>query len=243
MTDIPGVQGNGANRSRDRLPSREIFACLARAGRYRDDETADHVERMSRSCGLIASRLGFGHAECAELVTASAMHDIGKIGVPDAVLLKPGALTPSERELIERHAEIGSQILAGSSDPVMELAASIALTHHERVDGGGYPNHLRGEQIPLPGRIAAVADVFDALTHDRVYRSAFSADDALAIVRGGRGSQFDERVIDAFDEVLPAILQVQRVFAAGSREASPYRMPDRDAGPFRGRLRLASPAD
>jgi putative two-component system response regulator len=138
------------------------------------------------------------------------MHDIGKIGIPDAVLLKPAALDAEERAIMERHAEIGHEILSGSSDPVMQLAATIALTHHERVDGQGYPRGLRNGLIPLCGRIAAVADVFDALTHDRGYRPAMSIDDALLIMHQDRGSQFDCSVLDAFHEVFPRVLKVHR---------------------------------
>jgi HD-GYP domain-containing protein (c-di-GMP phosphodiesterase class II) len=187
-----------------------MFDCLARAGRFRDEETAEHVERMSRTCALIARELGFAPRDCTNLMLASAMHDIGKIGVPDAVLLKPGPLNAEERALIERHPEIGHQILTGSRAPVMQLAATIALTHHERVDGCGYPRGLRGDRIPLPGRIAAVADVFDALTHDRVYRPALSIDGALSVLHEGRGPHFDARVIDALDAVLPKVVEIRR---------------------------------
>jgi putative two-component system response regulator len=198
-----------------RARSGEIFAILARAGRFRDEETAEHVDRMSRTCALIGRELRFGAAACVNLRVASAMHDIGKIGVPDGVLLKQGALNREERALIERHPEIGHQILASPSDPVLQLAATIALTHHERVDGRGYPGRLRGDQIPLPGRIAAVADVFDALTHDRVYRPALSVDDALSALRDGRGAHFDARVLDAFQAVLPKVLEIRRRYPDG----------------------------
>ena len=168
-----------------------------------DDETADHVERMSRTCALIASGLGWDSQACRTLQAASALHDVGKIGVPRAVLRKPGKLTPEERALVETHAQIGHDILAGSGDPMLETAAIIALTHHERFDGTGYPNGLRGEEIPLIGRIAAVADVFDALTHDRVYRAALSVSDALEIMHDGRGSHFDGEILDVFEAVRP----------------------------------------
>jgi putative two-component system response regulator len=200
----------GVGSVRDPGRTREIFACLARVGRFRDEETAEHVERMSRTCALIARRLGLSQRECAKLRSASTMHDIGKIGVPDAVLLKPGPLDAQERAMIELHPEIGHQILSGSRDPAMRLAATIALTHHEWVDGRGYPRRLRGGRIPLPGRIAAVADVFDALTHDRVYRRALSIDVALETLREGRGIQFDSDVLDAFEAVLPKVLELRQ---------------------------------
>src|SRR5260370_13806626 len=160
--------GSGSAQPR----TREIFACPARAGRFKDEETAEHVERMSRTCALTARRLGFTARDAANLKQASPMHDIGNIGVPDPVLLKPNALNADDRGMIELHPEIGHQILSGSRDPVMRLAATVALTHHEWVDGFGYPHRLRGDAIPLPGRIAAVAAVFDALTPDRAYLPA-----------------------------------------------------------------------
>lgn len=190
----------------------EVLDCLTRAGRFRDEETAEHVERVSRSCALIGRELGLSPADCATLRAASAMHDIGKIGVPDAVLCKPGKLTPEERTLIERHAEIGHQILSGSGDAVLDLAATIALTHHERVDGKGYPRSLAAHEIPLSGRVTAVADVFDALTNDRVYRPAMTVPAALDIMRGGDGTQFDGRILSAFLAVLPQIEQVRSLY-------------------------------
>jgi HD-GYP domain-containing protein (c-di-GMP phosphodiesterase class II) len=174
---------------------------------------------MSRTCALIGRGLGLSAGECRDLLTASGMHDIGKIGVPDSVLFKAGALSRDERAMIERHPEIGHQILSGSSDPVMQLAATIALTHHERVDGHGYPRGLRGDEIPLAGRIAAVADVFDALTHARPYRPAMTVQDAIAVMRLGRGTQFDVRVLDAFEAVLPKALAIRRLVPAADAAA------------------------
>ena len=190
----------------------DVLDCLIRAGRFRDEETSEHVERVSRSCGLIARELGWSAADCATLRVASAMHDIGKVGVPDAVLRKPGKLTSRERVSIERHAEIGYEILSGSGDEVLEMAATIAISHHERMDGHGYPRGLAGEEIPLAGRITAVADVFDALTHDRVYRSAETAEAALAIMQAGDGTQFDSRLLAAFRTVLPEVEQVRELY-------------------------------
>jgi response regulator RpfG family c-di-GMP phosphodiesterase len=183
---------------------------LHKAGRFRDEETAEHVERVSRTCALIASQLRWDAEECRTLRSAAALHDIGKIALPDAILCKPGPLTADERRVIERHPVLGHDMLTGASDPILELAASVALTHHERVDGGGYPRGLCGEEIPLAGRIAAVADVFDALTSRRGYRSALSVQEALCLMRQARGTQFDSVVLDAFEAVLPAVLQVRR---------------------------------
>jgi putative two-component system response regulator len=194
-----------------------VLDCLVRAGRFRDEETSEHVERVSRSCGLIARTLGWSAADCATLRLASAMHDVGKVGVPDAVLRKPGKLTPEERGLIGRHAQIGHEILAGSGDPLLEMAADIAHAHHEHVDGTGYPRGLAADEIPLAGRITAVADVFDALTHDRVYRDALTVDAALEIVQAGEGTHFDSRIVAAFRAVLPQIEQVSVLYPDSER--------------------------
>ena len=190
----------------------DVLDCLIKAGRFRDEETSEHVERVSRTCGLIAQNLGWSAVDCGTLRAASAMHDIGKVGVPDAVLRKPGKLTPHERAMIERHAQIGYDILSGSSDSVLELAATIAISHHERIDGKGYPKGLAGDDIPLEGRITAVADVFDALTHDRVYRSAATSEDALEMMQAGDGTQFDSRMLAAFREVLPQVEEVGALY-------------------------------
>ena len=190
----------------------DVLDCLIRAGRFRDEETSEHVERVSRSCGLIARQLGWSAEDCATLRVASAMHDIGKVGVPDAVLRKPGKLTSRERTSIERHAEIGYDILSGSGDAVLEMAALIAISHHERIDGHGYPKGLAGDEIPMVGRITAVADVFDALTHDRVYRSAGTSEAALEIMDRGDGTQFDSLALAAFRAVLPDVEQVRELY-------------------------------
>ena len=203
----------------------DVLDCLIRAGRFRDEETSEHVERVSRSCGLIARELSWSVADCATLRVASAMHDIGKVGVPDAVLRKPGKLTSRERTSIERHAEIGYEILSGSGDEVLEMAATIAISHHERMDGHGYPKGLAAEEIPLAGRITAVADVFDALTHDRVYRSAETSEAALEIMQVGDGTQFDSNVLTAFRKVLPEVEQVRELYPdlqGGETDPHPY---------------------
>lgn len=209
----------------------EVLERLARAGRFHDEETAEHVERMSRSCALIACELGWGPGECNDLRTASAMHDIGKVGVPDAVLREPGVLTAEQRALIEAHAEIGHQILSGSDDAVLQLAATVALAHHERFDGGGYPKGLEAGAIPLAGRIAAVADVFDALVHDRVYRPAIPTAEAADRIREGAGTQFDPEVVAAFETVLPEIEALLALYpdpdAADTRSEPIFAAPGR----------------
>lgn len=211
-------------RAGERGLAEQVLERLARAGRFRDEETAEHVERVSRCCAFVARRLGWDAEACADLRAAAALHDIGKIGIPDAVLRKPGKLTPEERACVEEHAQIGHDILTGSDDPVMQLAAMIALTHHERPDGTGYPRRLRGDAIPLPGQIASVADVFDALTHDRVYRAAYPVDKALEILCEGSGSQFDPAVLRALEAVLPEVQQVQARYRDAADPAEPAQL-------------------
>jgi putative two-component system response regulator len=175
---------------------------LAIAVEARDHETAEHIERVGDCSALVARELGLPAERCDLLRRASKLHDVGKIGVADGILLKPGPLDPDERREIERHAEIGHEILAGSGLDLLELAATIAWTHHERVDGSGYPRGLAGEEIPLEGRIVAVVDVFDALTSDRPYRRALPRAEAVAIICDGSGTQFDPAVVDAFLAVI-----------------------------------------
>ena len=179
---------------------------LARAIAYRSHETGDHVQRVGAYCALIAERMGLGREEAERLRAASVMHDVGKVAIPDQILLKPGSLTFEERLQMERHADIGHEVLENAEDPLMEVAATIAWSHHERFDGMGYPRGLSGPDIPLAGRIAAVADVFDALSQDRVYRPALPLDVTIATMSEGRGTQFDPNALDPFlgsvDDVL-----------------------------------------
>ena len=194
-------------RSEDELrQSRaETIARLAHAAEFRSLETGVHVERMSRYCATLAARLGFSEERTEVLKVASTLHDIGKIAIPDHVLQKPGPLTDAERSVMTRHAEIGNELLTGSASEVLEVAALVAFTHHEWFDGSGYPRGLVGEEIPIEGRIAAVADVFDALISDRVYRPAIPLPEALAIMREGRGTQFDPQILDLFLESIDEI--------------------------------------
>jgi putative two-component system response regulator len=186
----------------------ETIARLAVAGDFRDEETGLHVVRMSRYCELLARDVG--EAGLRDTIReASSLHDVGKIGIPDAILLKPGPLTPDERKVMEQHAEIGYRILRESESPLLELAAEIARTHHEKVDGSGYPHALAGDAIPLAGRIAAIADVFDALTNDRVYRPAFSIDEAVEMMKLDAGTHFDPDLLTSFWDVLPEVLAVK----------------------------------
>lgn len=190
----------------------ETIHRLARAAEFRDNETAQHIQRMSLYCRLLAQRVGLAE-ERSELVRmASTMHDVGKIGIPDDILLKPGRYNDAEYATMKQHAEIGFRILAGSDSPLLNLAADIALTHHEHVDGNGYPRGLRGNEIPLEGRIAAVTDVFDALTSKRVYKEAMPVRTAVGILQEGRGKQFDRDLLDTFLDSLDDILAIRDEF-------------------------------
>ena len=193
----------------------ETIHRLSKAAEFRDNETARHIERMSRYCALIAKHLGMNEERVSLLRMASPLHDIGKIGTPDQILLKPGRLDATEFEIMKQHAQIGYKILTGSGSELLELAATVAWTHHERVDGTGYPRGLVGEQIPLEGRIAAVADVFDALTSTRVYKAAMSNEKSLQILNEGRGKHFDAFILDAFLDSFDEALAIQRAFADG----------------------------
>jgi putative two-component system response regulator len=171
---------------------------LSLAVEMRDQVTGHHLSRMGIYCEEIARRLALDAKVCETIALAGQMHDIGKIAIPDDILLKPGPLTSRERRQMQDHAEIGRQILAGSESPLLQLAESIAWTHHEHFDGGGYPRGLQGDHIPIEGRVAAVADVFDALTRDRPYREALPFGTATEIMAQGRGSHFDPDILDTF---------------------------------------------
>ncbi len=171
---------------------------LSLSAEYRDDETFHHTERVGDTAAEIAARLGLDESQACRLRQAAPLHDIGKLAIPDRILLKPGKLSPQELEVMKTHAARGAELLHGSDSPVLEMATVIAGSHHERWDGSGYPAGLAGEAIPLVGRIVAVADVFDALTHDRPYKTAWTVKQALDEIENGAGSQFDPRVVAAF---------------------------------------------
>ena len=209
---------------------REVILALAKVGEYRDNETGNHVVRVGRYAAAIAQRLGMDADFVARIQQAAALHDIGKVGIPDAILLKPGKLDEIEFERMqlhcgygrsvcasgaedapdrfESHASAGRAITNTGSSPILRMAATIAYTHHEKWDGTGYPSGLRGEQIPIEGRITAVADVFDALTTERPYKRAFSVDESLAIMKDQRGRHFDPMVLDAFLKAIDEIVRV-----------------------------------
>lgn len=190
----------------------ETIERLAKAAEYRDDETAAHLHRMSAFCYLLGQKAGLDEDTCEMLRIASPMHDVGKLGVPDHILLKPGRLSTEEYAIMKQHAEIGYRILAGSDSPLVRFAATIAHTHHEQWAGTGYPRGLSGEAIPLEGRIAAVADVFDALTSARPYKKAWPLEDAVAHLRKGAGSHFDPALVDLFLGSLDEVQEIRAQF-------------------------------
>jgi putative two-component system response regulator len=191
-----------AERTQDLEQARlEILDRLALAAEYRDDDTQEHAWRIGRTCALLAIGLGLPDSDVELIRRAAPLHDIGKIGIPDPILLKPGRLTTAEFEQIKTHTTIGAEILSGSRSPLLRMAESIAMTHHEYWDGNGYPVGLAEDEIPLPGRIVAVADVFDALTHERPYKEAWPVADAVAEVVIQSGQQFDPEIVRAFTKL------------------------------------------
>jgi putative two-component system response regulator len=190
----------------------QVVQRLGMAAEYRDEETGNHILRMSHISALLARSIGWSAADCELMLNASPMHDIGKIGIPDAILLKPGKFAPHEWEIMKTHAVIGGKLLGGDDSDLMRMAQEIALSHHEKWDGSGYPNGLAGETIPQSGRIAALADVFDALTSERPYKKAWSVEDAVNLIRENRGKQFDPALVDAFLQELPEIIEIRQRF-------------------------------
>lgn len=180
----------------------EMLRRLALAAEYRDDDSPQHIQRIGQLSALLASALGLPEAEVVQLRRAAPLHDVGKIGLPDYILTKTGPFTPEEFELAKSHTTIGAAMLGGSSIALLEQAAQIALTHHERWDGSGYPQALSGEQIPLSGRIVAVADSFDALTYPRSYKAAVSLEEAIAEIERHSGRLFDPQVVEAFSTLV-----------------------------------------
>lgn len=190
----------------------DMIERLSYAISLRDDETGPHIERMSRCSAVLAEVVGFTRLTANDVRLATALHDVGKIGVPDSVLLKPGTLSAEERSTMQRHAQIGYRLLAGSKSELVGAAADIALSHHEWWDGGGYPRGLRGTEIPEEARIAAITDVFDALTSDRVYRPAVGLDEAIGVMAELRGRQFEPRLLDAFLDSMDAIVSIRDAY-------------------------------
>lgn len=191
---------------------------LALAAEYKDEDTGDHILRMSRYCVLIAEKLGLPDKVVENILYAAPMHDIGKIGIPDHVLMKKGRLTAEEFDLMKTHTVIGGKILANSSAEILRVAERIALSHHEKWNGTGYPLGLAGEAIPIEGRITALPDTFDALTSRRPYKEPYPVETALGIIQKERGRQFDPQVVDVFMAHVDAVVDIMA--RAGMETAS-----------------------
>jgi len=185
----------------------ETIIVLSAAAEHRDDDAAEHLRRVSHTAGLLARQVGMDEQQAELLQLAAPLHDVGKIGIPDAILRKPGALTPEERKTMETHTVIGGDILVKAKGDLLNLAREIALSHHERWDGLGYPNHLEGANTPLSGRIVCLADVFDALLSKRCYKPAYSIEETLEVVQGSSGKQFDPNLVQVLLDYLPAVLE------------------------------------
>ncbi|WP_438445960.1 HD-GYP domain-containing protein [Gorillibacterium sp. sgz5001074] len=202
------------DRVRDRTrqlmeAQQEIIYRLGKAADYRDTDTGNHIYRMSRYTGVLARAAGYPEEVALDLETASTLHDIGKIGIPDSILLKPGPLSPPERALMESHTLIGSSLLADSGQRMIQLAETIARAHHERWDGTGYPKGLKGKEIPKEARICAICDVFDALTSERPYKKAWTTEEALTRMQESSGSHFDPELLELFISVLSDIEEIR----------------------------------
>jgi response regulator RpfG family c-di-GMP phosphodiesterase len=191
---------------------RETIMRLSLLAEQRNPETSAHLSRMASYCQIIARGAGLSPGEQELLLTASPLHDVGKVAIPDSILLKPAKLTSREYAIVKRHALVGYEILKDSTSPLLQLAAKIALTHHEKYDGSGYPQGLAADQIPLVGRICALSDVFDALTSVRPYKKAWPVNLAVAEIQRNRGTHFDPRLVDIFELALPELLRVKERF-------------------------------
>lgn len=191
---------------------RETLTRVSMAAEFRDPETGAHIQRMAHYSRLIAKSLGLPAADQTLIFDAAPLHDVGKIGIPDAILLKPGKLSVEEFEVMKQHSRYGFRLLEGSASPVVQTGALIALSHHEKYDGSGYPDGLAGQNIPLYGRIVAVADVFDALTSERPYKKAWDLDRATTFLREGAGTHFDPYCIAAFLDNWRGVLEVRQQF-------------------------------
>ncbi len=201
-------------RTEELLVSRQqIIRRLGRAAEYKDNETGNHVLRMAHYARLIAEAHGLGKMATDTIFNTAPMHDIGKIGIPDAILLKPGKLDAGEWKIMQQHPVMGAEIIGRHDNDLLESARIIALTHHERWDGSGYPNRLKGEEIPLAGRIVAIADVFDALISVRSYKPAYTVEDSLAMMDAETGRHFDPALMAAFRKALPDILHIKELYA------------------------------
>ncbi|WP_020589212.1 HD-GYP domain-containing protein [Desulfobacter curvatus] len=191
----------------------EIIRRLGLAAEYKDNETGMHVIRMSYYCKIMAAAIGMSNEEVELILNASPMHDIGKIGIPDNILGKPGKLDAQERAIMEQHTEIGARIIGEHNTPLLDMARTVALTHHEKWDGTGYPRGIKGDNIPLVGRIVAVADVFDALVSKRPYKKAWPFEKAVAVIKEESGKHFDPELVDVFVANLEEIIELAKLNA------------------------------
>jgi HD-GYP domain-containing protein (c-di-GMP phosphodiesterase class II) len=196
---------------------------LGVAAEYRDRETANHIKRMSHYCAQIAAGLGWADEAVNMILWSSLMHDVGKLGIPDTILQKPGRLTPEERRLMEFHTIIGGNILKGSEAAVLRQSRIVALTHHEKFDGTGYPQGLKGEEIPLAGRITILADVFDALSSKRVYKEALTEEEVLCILAEGQGTFFDPKILDIFLKRIETMRGIRARFVDRDEDLTKFR--------------------
>jgi putative two-component system response regulator len=185
---------------------------LSVASEYKDKDTGAHIKRMSRYSVAVARRMGLDENTIETILYSAPMHDLGKIGIPDQILMKPAILDPAEWKIMKMHTVIGAKILQGSDAEFIKSGESIALSHHEKWDGSGYPNGVKGQEIPIAGRIVAIADVFDALTSKRPYKEPFTIEKSLAIVKEGRGTHFDPDVVDAFFDIQEEILNIKKQY-------------------------------
>ena len=214
------LEATVAERTRDlenafrkvREASLDTIHRLSQAAEYKDEDTGSHIARLSQYAACLARGLGLNQETVERILYASPMHDVGKIGIPDHILLKPGKLDGEEWEVMMTHTTIGGRILGGAEPGFLKLAEVIAMTHHEKWDGSGYPAGLSGSRIPLAGRVVAVADVFDALTTRRPYKEPFGLEKSLAIMKEGRGRHFDPKVLDSFLENLDEILEIRKKY-------------------------------
>jgi len=228
-----GALKNAALVARLRDTAVDTIFRLAVAAEHRDHDTGFHIHRMSEYASVLARALGLDSAYAETIRLAAPMHDVGKIGIPDAILKKPGRLTPEEYEVMKQHTIKGGEILAGAQSELLQMAQQIALTHHERFDGDGYPHGLSGTDIPLEGRIVAVADVFDAILSQRCYKPAFALEKGLEVLEQGRGRHFDPDVVDAFFGMQDDVLRIRDRYAALEAET--------DQGPERRLALLKTP--
>jgi putative two-component system response regulator len=197
---------------------------LSMASEYKDADTGAHIKRVSRYSAAVARRMGLDERTIETILYAAPMHDLGKIGIPDQILLKPARLDPAEWKIMKQHTVIGANILKGSDAEFIRLGEIIAKSHHEKWDGSGYPQSLAGKDIPIAGRITAIADAFDALTSKRPYKEPFSVEKSLAIIREGRGSHFDPDVVDAFFAIQDEILTIKKEYDDDNQQADIHEL-------------------